>query len=286
MLEVSLAISSALFYALTYILSRLAAEDISPIQGAFINSATVAAIMLPWSLFTVPVWEFLNPVLLWFVGIGVFIPGLARMLHYAGLQRIGASPAALIRGVGPLFSSSLAVLLLGETLSFELATGTGFIILGVAILSIRKEEMRSWALSGIVLSLAATMTFVFRDIIIRHSSPDVPYKTLAILVMSLTSTVVMGAAWGQFEKRSITSVPRRGIILFVMVGISTVFAQLALFHALDVGRVVVVTPIIASQPLFVMLLSVFLPRGMEKITMFMILGGAIIVLGGTIIGIG
>ena len=96
----------------------------------------------------------------------------------------------------------------------------------------------------------------------------------------------MGAAWGQFEKRSITSVPRRGIILFVMVGISTVFAQLALFHALDVGRVVVVTPIIASQPLFVMLLSVFLPRGMEKITMFMILGGAIIVLGGTIIGIG
>lgn len=208
------------------------------------------------------------------------------MLHYAGLQRIGASPAALIRGVGPLFSSSLAVLLLGESLSFQLAAGTGFIILGVAVLSIRKEEMRSWALSGILLSLAATMTFVFRDLIIRHSSPDVPYKSLAILVMSLTSTAVMGVAWGRFEKRPISSVPRRGIALFVLVGVATVLAQLSLFHALDVGRVVVVTPIIASQPLFVMLLSVFLPRGMEKITLFMILGGALIVLGGALIGTG
>lgn len=55
MLETSLAVSSALFYALTYILSRLAAEDVPPIPGAFIASATVAAIMLPWSLLTVPV---------------------------------------------------------------------------------------------------------------------------------------------------------------------------------------------------------------------------------------
>ena len=174
MFETSLAVSSAFFYALTYILSRLAAEDISPIQSAFINSATVAAIMLVWVLLMVPVWEFGNPSLLLFVGIGVFVPGLARMFHYAGLQRIGASPAALIRGVGPLFSSSLAVVLLGESLTFQLVAGTGFIILGVAVLSFRKEEMRSWALSGILLSLTATMTFVFRDLIIRHSSPDVP----------------------------------------------------------------------------------------------------------------
>ena len=284
MLEVSLAVLSAFFYSLTYILSRLAAEDVPPILGGLISSSTVAAIMLPWSLLTVPVREFENPSLFWFVGIGVIIPGVARSLHYAGIQRIGASPSALLRGVGPLFSSSLATLLLGESLSFQVAAGTGLIIMGVAILSIREGEMRSWALSGILLTLTATMTFAFRDLIIRYASPDIPYKSLAILVMALTSTIVMGVVWGRFEKKSISSVSGRGLVLFVLLGISTVCAHISLFHALDVGRVVVVAPIVASQPLFVMILSVFLLRGMEKITQFMVMGGALIVLGGVLIG--
>ena len=117
-------------------------------HGRLITSAVVAAGMLPWVAATVPLREFGNPSLLWYVGIGVFIPGFARTIHFAGLQRIGASPSALIRGLGPLFSSSLAVLVLGEVISVRVAAGTGFIVLGIAVLSVRKGGVRSWLSAG------------------------------------------------------------------------------------------------------------------------------------------
>ncbi len=281
-----LAVSAAVFYALTYILSRMAGRDVPPIMGGLITSAVVAAGMLPWVAATVPLREFGNPSLLWYVGIGVFIPGFARTIHFAGLQRIGASPSALIRGLGPLFSSSLAVLVLGEVISVRVAAGTGFIVLGIAVLSVRKEEVRSWAISGVLFSLGVTMTYVFRDLIIRYSSPDVPYKTLAIFVMASTSTVLMAAAWVWLGDKKIALLPRRSLGLFGWVGVSTIFAQLSLFLALDRGSVVVVTPIVSALPMFVMLFSFFLLREKEKITPFMVLGGVLITVGGALISLG
>ncbi len=281
-----LAVTAAAFYALAYILMRMAGREVPPILGGLIISAVMAAGLLPWVAATVPLREFGNPNLLWDVGIGVFIPGFARSIHFAGIQRIGAAPSAMIRGVGPLFSSSLAVLVLGEVISVPVAAGTGFIVLGLAALSIRKGEMRSWAVSGVLFSLGATMTFVFRDLIIRYSSPDVPYKTLAIFVMASTSTVLMSAAWVWLGDKKMASLPRRGLTLFFFVGISSIFAQLFVFLALDKGSVVVVTPIVSAQPLFVMLLSFFFLRGVEKITPAMVLGGAFITLGGALISFG
>ncbi len=281
-----LAVTAAVFFALTFILMRMAGREVPPMLGGLIISAVMSAGLLPWVAATVPLREYGNPNLLWYVGIGVLIPGFGRSIHIAGIQRIGAAPSALIRGLGPLFSSSLAVLVLGEVISVRVAAGTGFIVLGILALSIRQGEMRTWAISGVLFSLGATMTFVFRDLIIRYSSPDVPYKTLAIFAMASTSTVLMAAAWVWLGDKKIASLPRRSLALFVGVGVSSIFAQLFLFLALDRGEVVVVTPIVSAQPLFVMLLSFFLLRGVEKVTPAMVLGGAFITLGGALISLG
>ena len=59
----------------------------------------------------------------------------------------------------------------------------------------------------------------------------------------------------------------------------------SLFSALELGNVVVITPLVSAQPLFVMLFSRFLPEGMERITPHMIAGGILIVLGGALVGL-
>ncbi|MFC1492147.1 DMT family transporter [Nitrospinota bacterium] len=286
MREIALAVAASACFAMTYIFARMAAREVTPLLGGLITSAVVAALFLPWVLSTVPVHEYGNPSLLWYVGIGVFIPGLARTVHFASIQRIGAAPTALLRGLGPLYASTLAVLLLGEALSGRVAAGTGFIILGLVVLSIRKGEMRSWAMAGVLYGLAATLIFVSRDLIIRYASPQTPYKTLAIFVMALTSTLVMAAAWSGFDKKSLASAPKRGLFFFALVGFSSFLGLTALFFALEQGNVVVVTPIVSGQPLFVMLFSRFLPQGMERLTPLMVLGGVFIALGGGMIGLG
>ncbi|MDP7168365.1 MAG: DMT family transporter [Nitrospinota bacterium] len=286
MREIGLAVASSFFVSMTYIFARLAGREVTPLLGGLITSVVIAALFLPWVLFVVPAREYANPSLLWYVGLGVFIPGLARAVHFASILRIGASPTALLRGLGPLFSSTFAVLLLGEALSDLVATGTGFIVLGIAALSIRKGEMRSWSLIGVLYGLAATWILVSRDLVVRYASVQTPYKTLAIFVMAATSVLVMSVAWGGFDKKSLASVPRRGLFFFVLVGFFGFLALTSLFLALERGNVVVVTPIVSSQPLFVMLLSRLFLEEMERITPLMILGGVFIALGGGLIGVG
>ncbi len=286
MSEIALAVAASFCFALTYIFSKLAAGEVSPILGGFIASAVVSLLYLPWMLYSFPVQSFWNPDLLWYVGLGLFIPGVSRTLHFAGVQRIGASPAGLVRGMGPLFATTLAVLLLGEVLTSFVAAGTGFILLGISALLVRKEEMRSWSVAGVFYVLVSTLILVSRDLIIRYASPKTPSKTQAVFIMATTSALVMAVACGWFDRGSITSASKKGLFFFVLLGVANFLALTGLFFALEKGDVVVVTPIISAQPLFVLLLSAMFLRGKEQITPMMIAGAVLIVLGGALIGIG
>lgn len=224
--------------------------------------------------------------LLWYVGLGLFIPGVSRTLHFAGVQRIGASPAGLVRGMGPLIATTLAVLLLGEKLTSFVAAGTAFILLGISALLIRKEEMRSWSVPGVFYVLMSTLILVSRDLIIRFASPRTPSKPQAVFIMATTSALVMAATCGWFDRGSLASASKKGLFYFVLLGVANFLALTGLFFALEKGNVVVVTPIISAQPLFVLLLSAVFLRNVEQITWMMIAGAVLIVLGGAFIGIG
>jgi hypothetical protein len=63
-LEVGLGVSSSIFFSLTYIFSRLATRELSPLLGGLIVSATIALSFFPWVVFAVPATEFRNPSLL------------------------------------------------------------------------------------------------------------------------------------------------------------------------------------------------------------------------------
>ena len=282
--EIPLAVAASAFFALTFIFSRLATREATPVFGGFVASATVTLLYLPWIAASVPMSAFANPHLLWFVGLGVITPSISRTFQFAGVQRIGAAPSGILRGLGPLFSSTLAVLLLGEQLTPVLALGTALIVCGIVVLSIRKDEMRSWALTGIAYAIGATLIWVMRDLIIRYSSPDVPYKTLAIFVMAGTSSIVMALVLAN-SRSGRKDFSGKGLFYFVLVGIASFSALTSLFFALEEGRIVVVTPITSAQPLFVLLFSRFLPQGMEPLTPLMVLGAAFIVAGGALISL-
>ena len=257
MTEIPLAVAASAFFALTFIFSRLATREATPVFGGFVASAVVTLLYLPWIAASVPMSAFANPHLLWFVGLGLITPSISRTFQFAGVQRIGAAPSGILRGLGPLFSSTLAVLLLGERLTPVLAMGTGLIICGIVVLSISKDEIRSWALTGIAYAIGATLIWVMRDLIIRYSSPDVPYKTLAIFVMAGTSSIVMAFVLAN-SKRAREDFTGKGLFYFVLVGVASFSALTALFFALEEGRIVVVSPITSAQPLFVLLFSRFL----------------------------
>jgi drug/metabolite transporter (DMT)-like permease len=75
------------------------------------------------------------PVAVWpnLLGIGVFATFIAIQAFYAGAQRVGAAQAALISTVEPIWTISLAALLLGESLQPIQLVGGGLIIAAVIL---------------------------------------------------------------------------------------------------------------------------------------------------------
>ncbi len=73
---------------------------------------------------------------------------------------------------------------------------------------------------------------------------------------------------------------RRSIVMFILAGLSSAFAIIALSFGLEKGEVTVVSPIVAVSPLITLVLvRIFLER-LERISLPLVLG-ALLVVGGT-----
>ena len=70
---------------------------------------------------------------------------------------------------------------------------------------------------------------------------------------------------------------QRGWIIFGIVGLLQVLAQWCLFKALEVGEVVVVSPLSSLSTIFVLLLTALFLRRHEKVTPKIVMGAALIV---------
>ena len=67
------------------------------------------------------------------VGVGVISTALALQTFYAGARRIGAAQASLVSTVEPIYTITLAAMLLGETLTPVQVLGGILVIMGVVI---------------------------------------------------------------------------------------------------------------------------------------------------------
>ena len=73
---------------------------------------------------------------------------------------------------------------------------------------------------------------------------------------------------------------RKAWIVFGSSGIFSVLGQLAMFHALNAGSVVIVSPLSAISPLFIIVIAGIFLRKVERVTWRITLG-AVLIVGGT-----
>jgi drug/metabolite transporter (DMT)-like permease len=143
-----LIIASPVIYSVWIILAtRLTGEDredvgresgsqVDPIAaGALIITATAVTFWVSALAFQQPVLPAQIPQAAWFgiVGIGLVSTFIAVQGFYAGAHRIGAARASLVSTVEPIWTVTLAALLLGESLGPVQLLGGALIIGGVVL---------------------------------------------------------------------------------------------------------------------------------------------------------
>jgi len=275
-LVVLLAAGSALFFGALAVTIRLAlARGIDAEAAALVTTVIAGLICAFLALvagdFSRVAWSETWP----FFVTGLFAPGISQILFTRSVGVIGPSRTAIVVGISPVLSAAIAITLLGEPLHVALVFGT--------LLVVRERGGPATMLSlGIALSLGAALLFSIRDNLVRWAArgSDVPgfVAATASLVSATLVILLVVASRPQARERI-----GRAAGPFVPSGLVYGISYACLYTAFDRGRVTVVAPLVATESLFAVLISVAVLRTSERIGARLLLAAALVVGGGALI---
>lgn len=285
LLAAAFALATAAVFGAFSLLARVGGAYANATTGVLIGLFTSIPLMLIGSvLFWDPSWW--NPhALLFFILAGMAGPACSRVLLYLSIHRLGVARAMPLTSVMPLFSTTLAVLFLGEQPGPFIWAGTLLIVAGSASLSYKKPGDTSWerrSLWFIFLSVfVGSFSFLFRKIALTHVGAPI----FGVTVSSLTGLVFL-LAFTPFlpEDQRPRLRNRKAWGFYGACGLLNAVGFLTQFSALSLGDVSIVIPLSATAPFFALLLSAFLLRGVERLTPLIVAGTVLIVAGGALIG--
>lgn len=205
-----------------------------------------------------------------FVAAGAVGASFGKIFYYKGIDKVGASKSTSVKNSSPILTVLLAVIVLGEELTFPVAVGSVLIVIGILVLyrvEVKGEEGPS-RVSYFFYPLMAALCFginpVFKKIGIDASS----LPTLGAVISQSTALIVMLTV-GRFLKikPKWERIPTKSLILFSLSGVTEALGSLFTFFALVYAPASLVSPIWRMSPLVTFVLAHFTLRGIEVVTL-------------------
>lgn len=201
---------------------------------------------------------------------GILTPGLVRLFYYSGLKKLGASVNSAVFAIYPLHSLLLAVLLLSEPFTVENWAGVMSIILGIVFVEMSsrnldggnhrsKKNLMFPLLGGLTLGGSA----ILRKMALNLCNAPVLGVSVAY-TFSLLPFAIMFALHKQ-TRRELSL--KRGFRLFWTAGLGQALSWMLSFYALSYQSVSIVAPLLSIEPVFVVLLSYFYLKEVEKVSL-------------------
>ena len=212
-----------------------------------------------------------------FVLVGLFFPAAVTLLTFAANRRLGPIVTGTIGSTAPLFAVLGAAVFLDEVLGLRELSATSLIVLGsVALSRPHGVDTRERQQEALWLPWSAAALRALAQVLSKAGLALWPNPFAAALVgYTVSSAAVWAVALGRSTRLEFN---RRGAIWFAVTGILNGVAVLCLYRALSTGAVVLVSPIVATYPLFTLMLSALALRE-ERLSGMLITGVALTVAG-------
>lgn len=231
-----------------------------------------------------------NPeALLFFMVAGTLSPAIARLFYYKGMEIAGVSANASIYATYPIYTSIVAILLLGEVLTTENWIGLGCIIVGVVAVGriINKGETgtKNTTKKGLIFSTLGALTIAFAQIARKEGLSIYNQPLLGVAVGYSTALIVYPIIIA-FSKNTRTSrFSREDIKMFWKPGVSMTIGWLLAFFALSQEMVSIVSALMQTQLLFILLFTYIFLKKIEKLSLKLAASSFLIVAGAMLISI-
>lgn len=203
---------------------------------------------------------------------GLLAPGGSQICFTLAIRDAGPSRTSVAVGAAPLVSVAIALAVLDEPVRAPLLVGAALIVAGGIALAWERVRPEHFRRVGLAFATVAAVLFATRDNVVRGLDPSRP---LAAAAATLLTGTVVAALWAR-------RFPPIGP--FLVAGVCFGLSYVSLFEAFHHGRVSVVSPLVATESLWGVGLSVLLLRRSERVGRRLLLGAALIVAGGALIG--
>jgi len=270
--------SAALFGAMTVALRPALARGEDPLLGALLTLVPALVVAL---CATALVWRWELTGAWPFVLAGVLGPGVSQVLFTFAIRDSGPARTSATVGTAPLFAVAFAVVLLDEPLVGGIVVGAALVVAGGLLLAADRGRPAHVKTIGLVLAFAATLVFALRDTFVRWLAVDTGVSPELATAVTLASGAVTVLAVLLGSRRHVSLRPLPAYLpAGAMFGLSYVF----LFEAVYRGRLSIVSPLVATEALWGVLLSAIFLRHHELVGRRLVVGAAFVVAGGSIIG--
>jgi uncharacterized membrane protein len=277
--DIYFSFQAALCFSIAHVLIRRGLVESNAMTGSFISlsmSAVVLWVLVPFLASFSGLW---NPALLIFIAAGILAPGIGRTLSYVGIEKIGVSRSVPIANSSPIFASIFAVIFLSEAWLLQNIAGTLLVISGVVLLSLSKPAKGEWRKLDIIYPLVGSMAFGGSAILRKAGLDVVDSPVLAAAVTAGTAAIFSFILLQIRGGREAFKLTGRSAAWLFSAGFINTAAMLSVFYALSHGKVVIVEPLVSSNPVLTLVLTAIFLRDVEALTARVIMGGLLTVLG-------
>ena len=290
MLPVGLALLASLGFGGSAIFARVGMQGVKPLSATLISLVVSCILAVPIALiFAWPDIRALPPIaFFWFLCLGglSFLGGRAQ--NFLAINRLGASRSTVILGTSAVFAAVFAIVITGERPHFLVALGTAGVVLGL-ILSAGDSVLRGWrgdrrALIGYALALGAAASYGGTNLIAKELTQTYGSPLMVSAISLVFGILLLAPVAGRDALRAVRSAGSGPgfVILTGLSGLAAGTAVVSLYYALQRSDVVIVSPIVATNPLLTVLLAQIFISQLERITREVVYGSALVV-GGVIV---
>ena len=278
-MEIYFSLQAALCFSIAHILIRRGLIESNAMTGSFISLTMSAAVLWLLVPFVVPLSALWTPFIAIFLAAGILAPGIGRTLSYIGIEKIGVARSVPIANSSPIFASVFAVIFLAETWVLQNIVGTTLVIAGVIILSVAKPFQGEWRKLDVVYPLVGAMAFGASAILRKAGLGFVDIPLLAAATTAGAAALFSFCLLQMQGGKKAFKLTHKSAAWLFTAGFFNTAAMLSVFYALSHGKVVIVEPLVSSNPVMTLLLTSVFLRDLEALNLRVVVGALLTVTG-------
>lgn len=279
-----LAVAAAFMYGAGDVMVKRGLQGSNVITATMVSQLVTAILFFLLFLLFVPLNFLQSRSIPHFMAAGVLAPGLFRFLYYTGVNRLGVTVSSPIVNAYSLMAIIIAILILDEKLTLPLALSALGILFGAALLTQEVapgepgKRLHNLRRTDLIFPFGAMVVRGLSEVLRKSGLLALNSPVLGAMVANVTGFLFTSALMGFSGKLAGSLLfNRRSLLYFLGSGFVVAMAWTLAFYALAGGALVRVTPLLATTPLFTLLLSHFWLRGIERVTPRMVMGTVLIV---------